>query len=141
MNRVELSGRLTADTKLKKTQSGKSVCHFTMAVKRPYSKDQTDFIRCTAWGQTADYLDRYGKKGMNVVAYGCLQVNTYTDRSGAEQKDMDVMADNVEIMFEPKKEQKPVQRDYDPVFDANWETADFQPSKPEDLVSFDDLPF
>ena len=141
MNRAELTGRLTADPKLQKTQSGQSVCHFTVASRRRYNKDKTDFIPCTAWSKTAEFLAKYGRKGMQIGVEGSNQVDTYTDRNtGANQTRMEIMVENVEIL-EKKQEEKPVERDYDPVFDANWDSADFQPSQQEEIVSFDDLPF
>ena len=44
MNKTQFTGRLTADPELKQTQSGVSVCSFTLAVKRPRRKDTTDFM-------------------------------------------------------------------------------------------------
>ena len=51
MNNIQLLGRATSDLELKTTASGKSVCSFTLAVDRKYSKDTTDFIPCTIWGR------------------------------------------------------------------------------------------
>ena len=48
MNNICLTGRLTSDVELKQTQSGVSVCSFSVAVKRPNVKDTTDFINCVA---------------------------------------------------------------------------------------------
>ena len=56
MNSINLVGRLTADPELKTTQSGISVCTFSLAVNRPRVKDTTDFINCVAWRQSAEYL-------------------------------------------------------------------------------------
>ena len=57
INRVVLVGRLTRDPELRKTQSGTSVCSFTMAVGRRVStqgQPDADFINCVAWNKTAD---------------------------------------------------------------------------------------
>ena len=58
INRVILTGRLTKDPELRKTQTGKSVANFTVAVDRMRRKDQdvadTDFISCQAWNKTAE---------------------------------------------------------------------------------------
>ena len=68
MNKVILMGRLTADPELRQTQSGISSCRFTVAVNRRIAdkntgERQADFISCTAWRQTAEFVSRYFKKG------------------------------------------------------------------------------
>ena len=53
MNKIFLSGRLTADPEMRKTPGGVDVCNFTLAVDRPGTKKEnklTDFLHCTAWG-------------------------------------------------------------------------------------------
>ena len=62
INRVVLVGRLTRDPELRKTQSGTSVCSFTMAVGRRVStqgQPDADFINCVAWNKTADLMTQY----------------------------------------------------------------------------------
>ena len=44
MNSIILLGRTTSSIELKQTQAGKSVATFSLAVKRPYTKDATDFL-------------------------------------------------------------------------------------------------
>ena len=59
-NRAILIGRLTADPELKQTQSGISVCSFSIAVDRAYSgrggERQTDFINIVTWRQQAEFV-------------------------------------------------------------------------------------
>ena len=65
INRVVLVGRLTRDPELRKTQTGKSVLSFAVAVNRRFSKeDQADFINCVAWNQTADFIANYLTKAI-----------------------------------------------------------------------------
>ena len=44
MNVVMLTARLTKDVELRYTPQGKAVATFSVAVDRPYAKDQTDFF-------------------------------------------------------------------------------------------------
>lgn len=79
-NRVILSGNLVRDIEVKVTEgeSGKHVANFTVAVQRTRSKeDAADFINCVAWGQVADYLGSYGKKGKRIELEGQLHTRTY----------------------------------------------------------------
>lgn len=67
INRVVITGRLSKDPDLRKTQSGLSVCSFQLAVDRPKQNGQddavTDWISCQAWRQAADYICNYAKRG------------------------------------------------------------------------------
>ena len=97
MNSINLVGRLTADPELKQTQSGKSVCSFTLAVSRPRVKNTTDFIDCEVWNQSAEYLTSYGRKGNLVAVTGVLTSHKYEDKSGNRRTDFKVVCDIVSI--------------------------------------------
>lgn len=81
LNNVLLIGRLTANCEVRKTQSGKSVGNFTLAVTRERQKDVTDFIPIVLWGQTADFIGQYAHKGDMVAVNGSIQVRNY-ERDG-----------------------------------------------------------
>lgn len=100
MNKVILIGRLCADPELRQTTSGISVCRFRIAVNRPRRKDaeqEADFIGCTAWRQTADFVARYFSKGSKIVVEGSLRNNDYTDNNNVKHYGMDVLVDSVEF--------------------------------------------
>jgi len=82
MNQVSIVGRATKELELRKTQTGKSVLSFTVAVKRTYNRDETDFINCVAWEKTADILAQYGFKGCLLSLSGRIQPSTYDDKDG-----------------------------------------------------------
>ncbi len=79
MNHVSLIGRLTADPELKRTANGNSACNFTLAVNR-YKKVEgqpdADFIRCKAFGKTAENLCRYMHKGSQMAVTGSIQTGS-----------------------------------------------------------------
>lgn len=81
LNKVLLQGRLTAEPEVKKTQVGKSVCSFTLAVNRNYGS-ATDFIRCVAWMEIAELMSRFCHKGDMLVCAGSLQVRSYDAKEG-----------------------------------------------------------
>ncbi len=97
MNSICLMGRLTADPELKTTQSGVSVCSFTLAVDRGYASKggerQADFIPCVAWRQTAEFITRYFRKGQRMAVNGTLQTRKYTDREGETRTAYEVTVD------------------------------------------------
>lgn len=80
LNKVLLHGRLTADPEVKQVGTDNlSLCNFTLAVERPYSKGETkaDFIKCQAWRQTADFIGKYFSKGKLMIVEGMLTNNNY----------------------------------------------------------------
>lgn len=100
MNKVILIGRLCADPEFRQTTSGIPVCRFRIAVNRPKRKDadqEADFINCTAWRATAEFISRYFTKGSKIVVEGQLRNNDYTDNNGVKHYGMDVLIDSVEF--------------------------------------------
>ena len=98
LNKVILMGRLTRDPEFRQTTSGIPVCRITVAVDRPYRKDQekqADFINVTCWRNTAEFVSRYFNKGKMIIVEGSLRNNDYTDNNGVKHYSMDVQADNV----------------------------------------------
>lgn len=104
MNSINLVGRVAQDLELKTTQSGISVCSFTVAVDRPKVKDVTDFINCVAWRQSAEYLCKYGVKGSMVAISGSLQARKYEDKNGNKRTAFEVVADSLNLILSPKNE-------------------------------------
>lgn len=95
LNKVILAGRLTADPELKTTPNGISVCSFSVAVDRRYSKDnkQTDFINIVAWRSTAEFITKYFSKGNSICVCGSIQTRNYTDKNGNKRTAVEVVAE------------------------------------------------
>lgn len=141
-NKVILGGRLTSDIELKVTQSGISVCSFSLAINRKVGKDQepkTDFIDCQAWRQTAEFLSRYFKKGSSLCVVGQLQKSEWTDKDGNKRYKVEVVVD--EAMFVDSKNEA---QDAEAAEIAEYAAVSFNPAvapKFEDVNADDDLPF
>ena len=100
LNHITIMGRLVRDPEMRSTQSGVAVASFTLAVDRDFSgKDggekQTDFIDCTAWLHTAEFVSKYFTKGRMAVVSGRLQIDNYTDNDGNKRRSAKVVADNI----------------------------------------------
>jgi len=137
-NRTILGGRLTSDIELKVTQSGISVCSFTLAVNRKVVKDreqQTDFINCMAWRNTAEFISRYFKKGSSICIVGSIQTRSWTDNAGQKRYATEVVVD--EAMFVDSKNDSSVAAA--PYIPEAYTT----PTSPnfEEVSNNDDLPF
>ncbi len=100
MNHVALIGRLTADPELKRTTNGNSACNFTLAVNR-YKKTEgqpdADFIRCKAFGKTAENLCRYQHKGSLIAVSGSIQTGSY-EKDGQRHYTTDILVGSVEFL-------------------------------------------
>lgn len=102
MNTITLLGRTTADLELKQMNTGKSVTNFSLAVKRPFCKDTTDFIGVVAYGEKAEILGKYIHKGDQVCIRGYLTVRKWQDKDGNNRYATEVVAE--EISFVGSKE-------------------------------------
>ena len=100
INKVILVGRISNDITINKSQSGTSMCNFSIAVDRYMGKDKekaTDFIRCTAFGSTADILGKYVGKGKQIAVEGNIKTGSY-EKDGVKHYTQDVQIDKVELL-------------------------------------------
>ena len=100
MNKLTIIGNLTKDPELRTTQSGVSVCSFTVAVNRR-KKDQqeeTDYFRVTAWRERAEICAKWLIKGRKVCVIGPVSVSTYAGQDGKTYANLEVLADEVEFL-------------------------------------------
>ena len=100
LNHIVIMGRLARDPELRRTGSGTAVTSFTLAVDRDFGKNEngereTDFIDCTAWRQTGEFVSKYFTKGRMAVVSGRLQIRNWTDKEGNKRRSAEVVADNV----------------------------------------------
>ena len=100
LNHIVIMGRLTRDPELRYTQSNTPVASFTVAVDRDFGgrdggEKQTDFIDCSAWRQTGEFVSKYFRKGSMIVVSGRLQSRKWQDRDGNNRTSWEVSADNV----------------------------------------------
>lgn len=83
INKSIIQGRLVRDPELRHTQSGKSVCTFTIAWGTKSGDRETKlFMNCTAWNRTADNVAKWFKKGQEAVVCGQLETQSWTDKEG-----------------------------------------------------------
>lgn len=97
MNSASIAGRITRNIELKTTASGKSVIDTNVAVRR--TQEETDFINVQIWGNLADVVSRYCRKGQFVAIDGKIRVSEYTDRDGNKRTYTYVLADSVDFDF------------------------------------------
>ena len=126
-NSVHLMGRLTADPELKTFGDGAVVCNFTVAINRPVAKGEhpeADFVRCVAWRQTAELLEKYFGKGDRVGIEGRIQVRNYETKDGEKRTATEVQVERI-AFIEKKGESTAV-------------TTSSVPTPPESFMEDDD---
>lgn len=109
LNKAIIMGRLTRDPEVKQTQSGVSVCSFSVAVDRDIvdkgtNQREADFINVTAWRSTADFVGKYFSKGSLIVVEGRIQVRSYTDKENNKRTATEIVANSVYFGGSKKKD-------------------------------------
>lgn len=103
MNKVILMGRLTRDPDISYTQGDNSMCiaRYTLAVDRRFSRNNggttADFIPCVCFGKTAEFTEKYLRKGTKMAVTGRIQTGSYTNRDGVKVYTTEVVVEDQEF--------------------------------------------
>lgn len=151
MNKVILVGRLTKDPEIRYSQSAEpvAVTRYALAVNRRFKKEgepDADFINCVVFGKSAEFAERYFKKGMMVSVAGRLQVRQWEDQTGQRRWSTDVVVEDQEFA-ESKSSFQSRAESMDSGFSAprpQQQPASFEPdgfSAIAESIDDEDLPF
>ncbi len=152
INRVILVGRLTRDPALRKTNTGRSVVSFTLAVDRRKSANAdpnqptADFVPCTAWNQVADLIAQYTHKGSQIGVEGRIQTRNYDDPNNPGKKVYvtEVVCDSLTFLDSRSSESRQTTDNSDSGYypdDSMYEEDTTMVDTPTLNISSDDLPF
>lgn len=84
VNKIILQGRLTADPTTE-TKGGFKMCEFTVAWSEKIKEvEKNCFLRCKVWRNTAEFLEKYFKKGQEIVIEGQLSTESW-EKDGQKQ--------------------------------------------------------
>jgi single-strand DNA-binding protein len=125
MNRVILAGNITRDPEGRRTNSGTSVCSFSIAVNRKYkAQEQTveevTYVDCEAWAQPADFVRDFMRKGDAILVEGRLKLDSWEDRSsGQKRSKLKVVAERVESLTTRNAQPQPDLPHSAPPFPSN----------------------
>jgi len=100
MNKVCLIGRLGKDVEIRYAsgENQMAVGRFSLAVKRPHKKDETDWINCVAFGKTAETLSKYFKKGSGIAVSGRIQTGSYKGKDSSTKYSFDVVVEDFDFI-------------------------------------------
>lgn len=102
MNNVSLVGRLVRDPEVRYGQNESvSVAKFSLAVERKWKRDgepTVDFINCTVFGKSAEFTEKYFRKGMRVAITGRIQTGSYKNKDGQTVFTTEIIVESQEIV-------------------------------------------
>lgn len=101
MNSVQLVGRFTKDPEVRYSDGGASIARFSLAVDRRFRSENgptADFPNCIAFGKTAEFIEKYFRKGMRIGLQGRIQTGSYTNQDGIKIYTTDVVVENCEFV-------------------------------------------
>lgn len=128
MNKIILMGITTAEMELKQTNAGKSVTTFSLAVKRPFTKDATDFHNIVAWDKQAELAANYVRKGDMIAIEGYLTNRSYNAQDGSKRYVTEVIAEKIHFTGSKQETQ------------AEQAAPAYNPFAPNKATQFEELP-
>ena len=122
-----------------------SVASFTVAIdnrtKGPNGERTTSFIPCTVWGQSAENVSRFTRKGSLVGIEGRLNQRSYETKDNRKVSVVEVICDSVQFLERKPEEGAPLieqnEYAYQPKNDVVAETNNVEGID----IAEDDLPF
>lgn len=102
MQRMMLIGNICNDLEVQETATGKKRLAFSVAVKRDYTRAGeerfADFFDCLSWGNTAENIAKWCKKGDKIYVDGKIETRYYEDNNGVKTKAIDLIVERVEFL-------------------------------------------
>ena len=102
MNKIILVGRLTRDPEVRYS-SGEiqtAVARYMLAVERRFKRNNeptADFIQCVVFGKSAEFAEKYFRKGMRISVSGRIQTGSYTNKDGVRVYTTEVIVEEQEF--------------------------------------------
>lgn len=102
MNKVILIGNLARDPELRYSNTGNlPIVRFTIAANRRFKREgqpDADFINCTAFGKTGEFINNYFSKGKKIAVVGRIQVSSWEEEPGKKRYSTDVIVEEAEFV-------------------------------------------
>lgn len=102
MNKIILVGRLARDPEYRQSTSGIGMTTFTIAVARNYKNKEgnydADFLPCVCYRQTAEFINKYFKKGNLIGVEGRVQIRNYDAQDGSKRYVTEVVVESAEFV-------------------------------------------
>ena len=156
INRVVMTGNLTADPELRSLPSGMSVCSLRLAcnTRRKNAstgewEDKPNYFNVTVWGAQGENAARFLSKGRPVAIDGRLEWREWEAQDGTKRQATDIIADSVQFLGSREDasggggsfEDRPAGNGASKGSDVPVDEHDFQPAPVAGAAGDDDIPF
>lgn len=104
LNKVQIIGNMGQDPEVRFIPNGTAVSTFSLATSERWTdkagqkQEKTEWHRCEVWGQQAEFIGEYAKKGSQIYVEGSLTTEKYTDKDGVERYTTKVKAQSVQLL-------------------------------------------
>ena len=102
MNKLFIIGNLVRDPETRATNTGKSVCSFTVAANRA-SGEEPEYFKVNAWGKLGESCGKWLSKGRKVSVIGSVSLKRYETKSGEKRAYNEIYAEEVEFLSNAHK--------------------------------------
>ena len=125
LNHVSIQGRFVADPTLRRTNTGKAVCSFTLAVDKPGKDSGASFIDCVAWEKTGEFVSNYFMKGNAIIVEGRLESRQYETKEGQKRTVTEVVVTQAHFCEKKQENAQPAYTGFVPNNAMNAPAQDF----------------
>lgn len=136
MNKFIGYGNVGKDPEVKHLESGKVVAKFSFATNKSYTNQtgekitETQWHNISAWGKTAETIEKYVKKGSSIIVEGEVTYRQYEDKEGVTKYITEIVIDKFHFAGS-KKEDKP---------DEGIKPSDAKKTTVKSMSNIEDLP-
>ena len=110
LNKVMLIGNVGRDPEVRYLDGngagsqGRKVASFTLATSERYRdrsgelRENTEWHNIVVWGQSAEVVEKYVKKGTQLYIEGRIRTRSWTDQSGVKKYTTEINVDNLQLL-------------------------------------------
>ncbi len=113
INRVTLLGYVGNDPEIRSFESGSKMARVRIATteniyirKSNVTKQHTEWHTVTFWGETANFIDKYVRKGAQLYIEGALRHREWNNKEGVQQTTIDIVGNELKVVNQPKIESR-----------------------------------
>ena len=104
LNHSVIMGRFVRDPEIRRTNSGKAVVSFTLAVDKPGKDSGASFIPFVAWEKTGEFISKYFTKGSAIIVESRVDSRDYETKDGQKRTVIELVVQQAHFCEKKKEE-------------------------------------